>query len=183
GYMAPEYALHGYLSAKTDVFSFGILVLEIVSGRKNHDDSLEEEKTDLLSYTWNIWQEQKALELVDPSIETRFNTEVVKCIQLGLLCCQASIADRPEMNAVHLMLESDSFTIPKPGKPGYQGRVGRWATYSSTTATSNTKSSEHSIVSTTATSNTKSSEHSIDSTTAMTNATYSLTSSVDDYLR
>ncbi|RZC61417.1 hypothetical protein C5167_023203 [Papaver somniferum] len=166
GYMAPEYALHGYLSAKTDVFSFGILVLEIVSGRKNHDDSLEEDKSDLLSYTWNIWQEQKALELVDPSIETRFNSEeVVKCIQLGLLCCQASIADRPEMNAVHLMLESESFTVPKPGKPGYQGRVGRWATYSSTTATSNTKSSEHS------------------DSTAMTNATYSLTSSVDDYPR
>ncbi|KAI3920755.1 hypothetical protein MKW98_005581 [Papaver atlanticum] len=141
---------------------------EIVSGRKNHDDSLEEEKSDLLSYTWNIWQEQKALELVDPSIQTRFNSEeVIKCIQLGLLCCQASIADRPEMNAVHLMLESDSFMIPKPGKPGYQGRVGRWATYSSTTGTSNTKSSEHSI----------------DSTTAMTNATNSLTSSVDDYPR
>ncbi|KAI3946450.1 hypothetical protein MKX01_017666 [Papaver californicum] len=167
GYMAPEYAMHGYLSAKTDVFSFGILVLEIVSGRKNHEDSLEEEKSDLLSYTWKIWQEQKALELVDPSMVTRFNSEeVAKCIQLGLLCCQASIADRPEMNAVHLMLISDSFVIPKPGKPGYHGRIGRWATNSSTTLTSTNKTDEHSIA----------------STTAMTNASYSFTSSVD-YLR
>ena len=50
GYMAPEYAMRGYLSVKTDVFSYGVLVLEIVSGRKNHDDRLSPEKSDLLSY-------------------------------------------------------------------------------------------------------------------------------------
>lgn len=48
--MAPEYAMHGYLSVKTDVFSFGILVLEIVSGRKNHDGRLGGGKADLLNY-------------------------------------------------------------------------------------------------------------------------------------
>jgi serine/threonine protein kinase len=48
--MAPEYAMHGYLSVKTDVFSYGVLVLEIVSGRKNHDGQLGAEKADLLSY-------------------------------------------------------------------------------------------------------------------------------------
>lgn len=48
--MAPEYAIHGYLSVKTDVFSFGILLLEIVSGRKNHDKMLGAEKADLLNY-------------------------------------------------------------------------------------------------------------------------------------
>jgi serine/threonine protein kinase len=48
--MAPEYAMNGYLSTKTDVFSFGILVLEIISGRKNMEKHLDEEKTDLLSY-------------------------------------------------------------------------------------------------------------------------------------
>lgn len=48
--MAPEYAIHGYLSVKTDVFSFGVLVLEIVSGRRNHDKFLDAEKADLLNY-------------------------------------------------------------------------------------------------------------------------------------
>lgn len=48
--MAPEYAIHGYLSVKSDVFSFGILVLEIVSGRKNHDSRLGVQKADLLGY-------------------------------------------------------------------------------------------------------------------------------------
>jgi len=48
--MAPEYALRGYLSVKTDVFSYGVLLLEIVSGRKNQDMRLGPEKADLLSY-------------------------------------------------------------------------------------------------------------------------------------
>lgn len=51
--MAPEYALNGYLSVKSDVFSFGILLLEIVSGRKNLDPLLGDEKADLLSYVSN----------------------------------------------------------------------------------------------------------------------------------
>jgi hypothetical protein len=61
------------------------------------------------------------------------------CIQLGLLCCQQSVPDRPDMNSVHLMLSSDSFTLPRPGKPGIQGRGGRWTTTS--TALSNTNAS------------------------------------------
>lgn len=48
--MAPEYAMHGYLSVKTDVFSFGVLVLEIVSGRKNHEGKLGADKADILNY-------------------------------------------------------------------------------------------------------------------------------------
>lgn len=56
GYMAPEYAMRGFLSVKTDVFSYGILVLEIVSGRKNHDTQLTGEKLDLLSYVSCFWE-------------------------------------------------------------------------------------------------------------------------------
>ncbi|CAK7349710.1 unnamed protein product [Dovyalis caffra] len=75
-----------------------------------------------------LYQGGKTLELVDPSL-VRFNRdEAAMCIQLGLLCCQQSIADRPDMNSVHLMLSSDSFTLPRPGKPGIQGRGGRWTT-------------------------------------------------------
>lgn len=62
------------------------------------------------------------------------------CIQLGLLCCQANVVDRPDMNSVHLMLSSDSFTLPRPSKPGIQGRVGRWTT-TSTSALTNTNAS------------------------------------------
>ncbi|KAL6177856.1 hypothetical protein ACLB2K_049377 [Fragaria x ananassa] len=141
GYMAPEYALHGYLSVKTDVFSYGVLVLEIVSGRKTHDRLLEREKADLLSYTWMLYEAGKAMELVDPSLVKYNRDEAAMCIQLGLLCCQASLANRPDMNSVHLMFSSDSFTLPRPGKPGLIGRGGRWTTTSTSALTNNTNGS------------------------------------------
>ncbi|KAK9926321.1 hypothetical protein M0R45_023559 [Rubus argutus] len=141
GYMAPEYAMHGYLSVKTDVFSYGVLVLEIVSGRKNHDGRLERGKADLLSYTWMLYEAGKALDLVDPTLAKCNRDEAAMCVQLGLLCCQASLAERPDMNSVHLMLSSDSFTLPRPGKPGLQGRGGRWTTTSTSAFTNNTNAS------------------------------------------
>uniref|UniRef100_A0ACD5VCH1 Uncharacterized protein n=1 Tax=Avena sativa TaxID=4498 RepID=A0ACD5VCH1_AVESA len=139
GYMAPEYAMNGYLSTKTDVFSFGMLVLEIISGRKNIDRHLGDEKIDLLNYTWKLWEEGRQLEIVDPDISGAWDAdEAAMCVQLGLLCCQAVVSDRPDMYSVHLMLSSDSFTLPKPGKPAIHGRVGRWM---STTAAESAASS------------------------------------------
>ncbi|XP_010540001.1 PREDICTED: cysteine-rich receptor-like protein kinase 10 [Tarenaya hassleriana] len=125
GYMAPEYALHGLLSVKSDVFSYGVLVLEIISGRKNHDPRLGVEMADLLSYAWKLYQGGKILELVDPMLAGEYNSdEAAMCIVIGLLCCQQIISNRPVMNSVNLMLSSDSFDLPKPGRPGLQGRRG-----------------------------------------------------------
>uniref|UniRef100_A0A0D9Y2Q9 Protein kinase domain-containing protein n=1 Tax=Oryza glumipatula TaxID=40148 RepID=A0A0D9Y2Q9_9ORYZ len=142
GYMAPEYAMNGYLSTKTDVFSFGMLVLEIVSGRKNIDKHLDAERTDLLNYTWKLSEEGRQMEIVDPAMAEWDADEARLCVQLGLLCCQAVVSDRPDMYTVHLMLSSDSFTLPKPGKPAIHGRVGRWmsttTTASSAASTANT---------------------------------------------
>ncbi|XAR67553.1 Non-specific serine/threonine protein kinase [Bertholletia excelsa] len=140
GYMAPEYAMHGYLSVKTDVFSFGVLVLELVSGRKNYAKELGAEKADLLSYAWMLFEAGRALELVDPTLNKCNPEEAAMCIQLGLSCCQALVQDRPDMNSVHLMLLSDSFTLPRPGKPAIQGRRGAWTTTSAGTRTSATTS-------------------------------------------
>ncbi|XVE64043.1 hypothetical protein DITRI_Ditri07aG0069500 [Diplodiscus trichospermus] len=139
GYMSPEYAMHGYLSVKTDVFSYGVVVLEIVSGRKNHDSRLGSEKADLLNYSWILFQGGNSLDLVDPSLEKYNRDEAAMCIQLGLLCCQQTVGERPDMNSVNLMLSSDSFTLPIPGKPAIQGRIGRW-TKTSTSAFTNTNS-------------------------------------------
>ncbi|GLU18230.1 hypothetical protein SLE2022_345410 [Rubroshorea leprosula] len=141
GYMAPEYAMHGYLSVKTDVFSYGVLVLEIVSGRRNFDGRLGAEKADLLNYAWTLYQRGKALDLIDPTLEKYNRDEAAMCIQLGLLCCQQSIADRPDMNSVRLMLSSDSFTLPRPGKPGIQGRTAQWTTTSTSPFTNTNASS------------------------------------------
>ncbi|CAD6239381.1 unnamed protein product [Miscanthus lutarioriparius] len=149
GYMAPEYALNGYLSTKTDVFSFGILVLEIVSGRKNIVRHSDDEKIDLLNYTWKLFEEGRSLEIVDPSLSKSNpdSEQALLCIQLGLLCCQAVVPDRPDMHSVHLMLSSDSFTLPKPGKPAIHGRTGRWMT--TTTASGSASASGASNTNTT----------------------------------
>ncbi|EOA33262.1 hypothetical protein CARUB_v10022206mg [Capsella rubella] len=125
GYMAPEYALHGLLSVKSDVFSYGVLVLEIASGRKNQNPRLGQERADLLNYAWKMYQEGKILELVDQSLAGVYNRdEAATCFLIGLLCCQQITSKRPEMNMVHQMLSSDSFDLPKPGRPGLQGRRG-----------------------------------------------------------
>ncbi|CAO2826995.1 unnamed protein product [Amaranthus hypochondriacus] len=154
GYMAPEYAMHGYLSVKSDVFSYGILMLELVSGRKNYVDNLGAEKADLLSYTWKLFQEGKALELVDPILDKCNPQEAFMCIQLGLLCCQATVADRPTMSSVHLILCSESFSMARPGKPGMHGR--RWVgtTTSSALTKTNPSSSNSGLTKTTLTGST-----------------------------
>ncbi|XP_021759282.1 cysteine-rich receptor-like protein kinase 10 [Chenopodium quinoa] len=142
GYMAPEYAMHGYLSVKSDVFSFGVLTLEIVSGRKNFVDNLGAEKADLLSYTWKLFQEGRSLELVDASLGKCNPDEAAMCIQLGLLCCQATVVERPAMSSVHLLLCSESFSLPQPGKPGIHGR--RWIAPTSSSAFTKTNPSSSS---------------------------------------
>ncbi|XP_047058473.1 cysteine-rich receptor-like protein kinase 43 isoform X2 [Lolium rigidum] len=153
GYMAPEYAMNGYLSTKTDVFSFGMLVLEIVSGRKNIDRHLDAEKVDLLNY------EGRSVEIMDPDLSGAWDAdEAALCVQLGLLCCQALVSDRPDMYSVHLMLSSDSFTLPKPGKPAIHGRVGRWmSTMASAAASASVSGSDTNTNTTFATDTTKAS--------------------------
>ncbi|XP_023894979.1 cysteine-rich receptor-like protein kinase 26 [Quercus suber] len=119
GYMAPEYAMHGQFSAKSDTFSFGVLVLEIISGKKNscfrHGENIE----DLLSYAWKNWREGKALNLVDSTLKAGSTTEIMRCIHIGLLCVQENVADRPSMASVVLMLNSYSLTMPIPLQPAF----------------------------------------------------------------
>ncbi|TYJ17790.1 hypothetical protein E1A91_A09G077100v1, partial [Gossypium mustelinum] len=119
GYMAPEYAMHGQFSVKSDTFSFGVLVLEILSGQKNsafHNGSNIE---DLLSFAWRNWEAGTAFDLVDPSLRDGPRSEVMRCIHIGLLCVQENVAQRPNMGAVVLMLTSDSTTLPLPLEPAF----------------------------------------------------------------
>ncbi|KAL9298274.1 hypothetical protein ACSQ67_024170 [Phaseolus vulgaris] len=120
GYMAPEYAMEGLFSVKSDVFSFGVLVLEIICGRKNSGFHRAEHGQSLLLYAWSIWCAGKCLELMDPALIKSFiASEVVKCLHIGLLCVQQDAADRPTMSTVVLMLGSDTMTLPKPNHPAF----------------------------------------------------------------
>ncbi|KAJ4912807.1 Cysteine-rich receptor-like protein kinase 29 [Raphanus sativus] len=122
GYMAPEYAIHGQFSVKTDVFSFGVLVIEIITGKRNNngrgsDD--DEDAEDLLSWVWRSWREDVILSVIDPSLTTGSRNDILRCIHIGLLCVQESAATRPTMASVALMLNSNSFTLPTPSRPAF----------------------------------------------------------------
>ncbi|KAK3149757.1 hypothetical protein QOZ80_3AG0222290 [Eleusine coracana subsp. coracana] len=124
GYMAPEYAVRGHLSVKLDVYSFGVLVLEIVAGRRNTDtwfQSEDDESGTLLTYAWDQWSKGTPLEAMDSCLNCQApESEVLKCVHLGLLCVQEKLADRPTMLDVLVMLHGhSSASFPAPSKPAF----------------------------------------------------------------
>ncbi|CAL5410951.1 unnamed protein product [Camellia sinensis] len=120
GYMSPEYAMHGQFSVKSDVFSFGVLVLEIISGKKNNTFYQSECAEDLLSYAWKLWREERPLELMDSTLEGSYSrNEVIRCIHIGLLCVQEDPDARPSMATVVVMLNSYSVTLSIPQQPAF----------------------------------------------------------------
>ncbi|XP_058197648.1 cysteine-rich receptor-like protein kinase 10 [Rhododendron vialii] len=123
GYMSPEYVRHGQFSAKSDVFSFGVLVLEIISGKKNSNFYQSDGAADLLSYAWKLWREGTSLDLMDPTLEGSYaRNEVTRCIHIALLCVQDDPAARPSMATIVLMLNSYSITLGIPQQPEFLGR-------------------------------------------------------------
>ncbi|XP_027364933.1 cysteine-rich receptor-like protein kinase 10 [Abrus precatorius] len=118
GYMSPEYAMHGQFSVKSDVFSFGVLVLEIVSGKKNTEFYQTNHADDLLSYAWKNWLEQTPLELLDPTLRNSYSrNEVIRCIHIGLLCVQENPSDRPSLATIALTLNSYTVSLSMPRQP------------------------------------------------------------------
>ncbi|KAI4323204.1 hypothetical protein L6164_022829 [Bauhinia variegata] len=119
GYLAPEYALRGLLTEKADVFSFGVVALEIICGRPNSDSSLEEEKVYLLEWAWNLFENKRVIELVDPRLSEFNEEEVKRIVGVALLCTQTSPALRPSMSRVVAMLSGDIEVGPVTSRPVY----------------------------------------------------------------
>ncbi|VAH29320.1 unnamed protein product [Triticum turgidum subsp. durum] len=150
GYMAPEYAMRGQYSVKSDAFSFGVLLLEIVTGRKNSSFASpdSEPSLDLLSLVssttsdfcssrlymtqncrnilgtcmqvWEHWTSGTVEKLVDPSLGGRSpGGQMLKLVNIGLLCVQDSPADRPTMSAVNVMLSSSTVSLQAPSRPTF----------------------------------------------------------------
>ncbi|KAJ9540871.1 hypothetical protein OSB04_027377 [Centaurea solstitialis] len=120
GYISPEYATGGVFSVKSDVFSFGVLVLEIVSGKKNRGFFHQDIHHDtLLGHAWRLYKETKLLELVDAALEDSWNvSEVLQSITVGLLCVQQRPEDRPSMSSVIHMLSGEG-ALPQPKQPRF----------------------------------------------------------------
>ncbi|KAG6790532.1 hypothetical protein POTOM_006688 [Populus tomentosa] len=119
GYIAPEYAIDGLYSVKSDVFSFGVMVLEIVSGKRNKGFCHPDHKQNLLGHAWRLFTEGRSSEIIAESIVESCNfSEVLRSIHIGLLCVQRSPRDRPSMSTVVMMLGSES-ELPQPKEPGF----------------------------------------------------------------
>ncbi|XP_019072559.2 G-type lectin S-receptor-like serine/threonine-protein kinase At4g27290 [Vitis vinifera] len=117
GYMSPEYASEGLYSTKSDVFSFGVLVLEIVSGKRNIGFNHPDRNINLLGHAWTLYKEDRSSEFIDASLGNTCNlSEVIPIINLGLLCVQRFPNDRPSMHSVVLMLSSEG-ALPQPKEP------------------------------------------------------------------
>lgn len=119
GYMSPEYAMDGLFSIKSDVFSFGVLLLEIITGRKNSSYH-SENSINIIGHVWDLWRESRALEIVDESLcESReHDSEIFRCIHIGLLCVQESATARPSMSEVLSML-CNKISLPPPGQAAF----------------------------------------------------------------
>ncbi|XP_019259411.1 PREDICTED: cysteine-rich receptor-like protein kinase 10 isoform X3 [Nicotiana attenuata] len=116
-YMSPEYALAGLFSVKSDVFSFGVMVLEVISGKKNRISHDSDSPPNLIRQAWELWNDGMAFELIDPTIvDSCTNEEVLRCIQIGLLCLHIDAAHRPTMSSILFMLSNEA-TVPSPKQP------------------------------------------------------------------
>ncbi|CAD5183517.1 unnamed protein product [Musa acuminata subsp. malaccensis] len=132
GYMAPEYVMQGKFSIKSDVFSFGVLVLEILTGRKSNGSHNPEVTEVLLSYIWEKWQDGSALEIVDPALGGHYEqSDLLRFVQIGLLCVQEDPSDRPTMSTIVVMLNSETVSLRAPSQPAfYMGNGDKVATMS-----------------------------------------------------
>ncbi|KAJ4726502.1 putative Kinase [Melia azedarach] len=106
GYMAPEYAMRGHLTDKADVYSFGIVALEIVSGRSNSSGRPKEDAFYLLDWAHDLKEKGNLIDLVDQNLGSDFDKEqVMVMINVALLCSDVSPTVRPSMSSVVSMLE------------------------------------------------------------------------------
>ncbi|XP_043704024.1 putative cysteine-rich receptor-like protein kinase 43 [Telopea speciosissima] len=119
GYMAPEYLANGQLSEKIDVYSFGILVLEIVSGIMNSKFKQDESLDTLVTIAWKHFQSNTVKEIIDEYLEIDDMEHVIRVIHVGLLCTQLSPSLRPTMaQAIEMLIQKD-LDLPTPSKPPF----------------------------------------------------------------
>ncbi|XP_020100117.1 protein NSP-INTERACTING KINASE 3 isoform X2 [Ananas comosus] len=109
GHIAPEYLSTGQSSEKTDVFGFGILLLELITGQKALDfGRVANQKGVMLDWVKKLHQEKQLSMMVDKDLKSNYDrVELEEMVQVALLCTQFHPAHRPKMSEVVRMLEGD----------------------------------------------------------------------------
>ncbi|CAN1775788.1 Cold-responsive protein kinase 1 [Linum perenne] len=120
GYLAPEYAVSGHLTRKSDVYGYGVLLMEIISGRSAVDFDVELGEYYLVQKAWSTYKTSNLLQLVDSALNMNFpEEEAVRFLKVSLLCVQETAKRRPKMSTVVKMLNNEikleSFEISEPG--------------------------------------------------------------------
>eukprot|EP00252_Welwitschia_mirabilis_P002812 TRINITY_DN1280_c0_g1_i1.p1 TRINITY_DN1280_c0_g1~~TRINITY_DN1280_c0_g1_i1.p1 ORF type:complete len:402 (+),score=47.28 TRINITY_DN1280_c0_g1_i1:420-1625(+) len=120
GYIAPEYVREGHISVKTDVFSFGVLTLEIISGRSYDASDLPEDMRPLLKWAWRLYQQKAVWNMVDETIKLECNRkEIERFIHVALVCTQEDPSQRPSMFRVRIWLTKCEGDLPQPTMPAF----------------------------------------------------------------
>ncbi|OMO65922.1 hypothetical protein COLO4_30910 [Corchorus olitorius] len=114
-----EYAMRGHLTEKADVFGFGVIAMEILSGRPNSSNNLQNQRFFLLDWAWNLVENNESLGVMDLSLEEFDENEALRVLGVALLCTQASPNMRPPMSRVVAMLTGDAEVSSVATKPSY----------------------------------------------------------------
>ncbi|KAK4597885.1 hypothetical protein RGQ29_015416 [Quercus rubra] len=138
GYMSPEYAMQGLFSIKSDVYRFRVLLLEIITGKKNSTYHHDGPSSNLIGHVWDLWREDNSMKMVDPLLDEAYPAnEISRCIQIRLLCVQEHAIDRPTMSTVVFMLGNETH-LPSPKQPAFILK----STYNSTDRSTSSASNE-----------------------------------------
>ncbi|CAH8277237.1 unnamed protein product [Arabidopsis lyrata] len=124
GYIAPEFRNEGRISFKTDVYSFGVLVLEILSGKSIWNSKMGENGEDLITYAKRMYK-KKPLKPEDSNLDKRDKEDILTCISIGLGCVEYNPSDRPEMRNVVQMLEKTNRSQAASEQRTTKGRKSR----------------------------------------------------------
>ncbi|KAK7396344.1 hypothetical protein VNO78_17274 [Psophocarpus tetragonolobus] len=108
GYVAPEYALYGQLTERSDVFSFGVVLLELLSGKKALHLDNNGQPSALTDYAWSLVRNDSALDVIENGMLEPGPIEVLeKYVLVSVLCCHPQLHARPTMDQVVKMLETE----------------------------------------------------------------------------
>ncbi|KAM0031172.1 putative protein kinase RLK-Pelle-DLSV family [Helianthus debilis subsp. tardiflorus] len=120
GCVPPEYIKQGLYSRKYDVYSFGVLLLQIISGKKNYNVYGPHQNLNLLEYAYVLCKEGRGMEFIDSSLDDESSTyKLSRCIQVALLCVEEKWTHRPSMLEVSAMLRNEYQNLPMPRRPAF----------------------------------------------------------------
>jgi serine/threonine protein kinase len=117
GYLAPEYLHYGKATEKTDVFSYGVVILELVCGKRPIErEPVSQKMVNLVDWVWGLYGEGNIIEAADPRLNGEFEEEMRKLLLVGLSCANPDSTGRPTMRRVLQILNGEAEPIAVPRK-------------------------------------------------------------------